>query len=69
MLWTVLGFEDDDDDLLSVRLKANNLVGPAGFISMEDGCVGGLVQRVAKVDTKAETIMRMGGGGIELSKG
>ena len=28
-----------------VRLKQANLIGPAGFISMEDGCVGGFVQR------------------------
>ena len=31
LLWTVLGFEDDDMDMLNVRLKANNLVGPAAF--------------------------------------
>ena len=28
-----------------MRLKQSNLVGPAGYISMEDGCVGGFVQR------------------------
>ena len=27
------------------RLKQSNLVGPAGYVSMEDGCVGGFVQR------------------------
>ena len=69
LLWTVLGFEDDDEDILQVRLKANNLVGPAGFISMEDGCVGGFVQRTAKADPTAETIMPMGGRGIEPSQG
>jgi len=69
LLWTVLGFEDDDAELLMTRLKANNLVGPAGFISMEDGCVGGFVQRAAKADQKAETIMPMGGSGIEPSQG
>jgi phenylpropionate dioxygenase-like ring-hydroxylating dioxygenase large terminal subunit len=69
LLWTVLGFEDDDTDMLNVRLKANNLVGPAGFISMEDGCVGGFVQRAAKADETAETIMPMGGRGIDPSQG
>ncbi len=69
LLWTVLGFEDDNEDLLNVRLKANNLVGPAGFISMEDGCVGGFVQRAAKADPSAETIMPMGGRGIDPSQG
>jgi hypothetical protein len=69
LLWTVLGFADDDEDLLEIRLRANNLVGPAGFISMEDGCVGGFVQRAAKADPRAKTIMPMGGRGIEPSEG
>ncbi len=38
LFWTILGFEDDDEEMLQHRvLKVNNLVGPAGFISMEDG--------------------------------
>jgi anthranilate 1,2-dioxygenase large subunit/terephthalate 1,2-dioxygenase oxygenase component alpha subunit len=69
LFWTILGFEDDDDALLELRLKANNLVGPAGFVSMEDGCAGGLVQRGAAADRLARTVMPMGGGGIEPSVG
>lgn len=69
LLWTVLGFEDDDEELLNIRLRANNLVGPAGFISMEDGCVGGFIQRAAKTALHAETIMPMGGTGIEPIQG
>jgi phenylpropionate dioxygenase-like ring-hydroxylating dioxygenase large terminal subunit len=69
LLWTVLGFADDTQDMIDLRLKANNLVGPAGFISMEDGCVGGFVQRAAKADPDAQTIMPMGGKAIEPSEG
>jgi anthranilate 1,2-dioxygenase large subunit len=69
LMWTVLGFEDDDESMRDLRLKANNLVGPAGFISMEDGCVGGFVQRAAKADPNAQTIMPMGGRAIESSQG
>ncbi len=69
LMWTVLGFEDDDPAMQELRLKVNNLVGPAGFISMEDGCVGGWVQRAAKADSRARTIMPMGGTGIEASEG
>jgi hypothetical protein len=65
----VLGFADDDDATIRLRMKANNLVGPAGFISMEDGCIGGFVQRAAKTDPTAQTIMPMGGRGIEPSQG
>ncbi|MDP4593343.1 MAG: Rieske (2Fe-2S) protein, partial [Beijerinckiaceae bacterium] len=69
LIWTILGFEDDDESMTELRLKVNNLVGPAGLISMEDGCVGGWVQRNAKADPTAQTIMPMGGRGIEPSAG
>ncbi len=69
LIWTVLGFADDDDAMTALRLKVNNLVGPAGLISMEDGCVGGWVQRAAHADADAMTIMPMGGYGVEPSEG
>ena len=69
LIWTILGFEDDDAEMLEHRLKTNNLIGPAGFISMEDGCVGGWVQQAAQSDGAAQTIMPMGGRGIEPSAG
>ena len=69
LIWTILGFADDDREMAELRLKVNNLVGPAGFISMEDGCVGGWIQRTARADPAAATIMPMGGRTIEPSEG
>ena len=69
LMWTVLGFEGDDEEMLELRLKVNNLVGPAGFVSMEDGFAGGLVQRAAAADPTASTVMPMGGHTIEPSEG
>jgi phenylpropionate dioxygenase-like ring-hydroxylating dioxygenase large terminal subunit len=69
LVWTVLGFEEDDEDMRELRLKVNNLVGPAGLISMEDGCDGGWVQRAAKADPKATTVMPMGGRGVQAIEG
>jgi anthranilate 1,2-dioxygenase large subunit len=69
LVWTVLGFADDDADMRELRLKVNNLVGPAGLISMEDGCVGGFVQRAAKADPDATTVMPMGGRNVQASEG
>ena len=43
--WTYIGYADDTPEQRKVRLKQPNLVGPAGFVSMEDGAVGGFVQR------------------------
>lgn len=69
LVWTVLGFEDDDASMTELRLKVNNLVGPAGLISMEDGVVGGFIQRTAIADGESRTVMPMGGRTIEPSEG
>jgi anthranilate 1,2-dioxygenase large subunit len=41
-----------------------NLGGPAGFVSMEDGCVGGFVERGIATADKESAIVEMGGVGI-----
>ena len=69
LIWTVLGFADDDAAMNELRLQVNNLVGPAGFISMEDGCVGGWVQRAASADPECETVMPLGGESIQAIEG
>jgi anthranilate 1,2-dioxygenase large subunit/terephthalate 1,2-dioxygenase oxygenase component alpha subunit len=43
------------------RLKQLNLVGPAGLVSMEDGCVGGFVQRGVATAGEGSALVQMGG--------
>jgi anthranilate 1,2-dioxygenase large subunit/terephthalate 1,2-dioxygenase oxygenase component alpha subunit len=62
LVWTILGFADDDAAMTEHRLKQANLVGPAGYISMEDGCVGGFVQRAVRGIEEDNGILMMGGG-------
>lgn len=45
LLWTYFGFADDDAEMTRHRLRNINLVGPAGFISMEDGEAVEICQR------------------------
>ncbi len=59
--WTYFGFEDDTPEMRKRRLKQANLVGPAGFVSMEDGCVGGFVQRGVAAAGDEFSVMQMGG--------
>lgn len=59
--WTYIGFTDDTPEQRKVRLKQLNLVGPAGFISMEDGAVGGFVQRGIAGAQGLEAVVEMGG--------
>ena len=61
--WTYLGFTDDSPELRTHRLKQNNLVGPAGYVSMEDGAVGGFVQRGIAAAADELSVIEMGGAG------
>lgn len=59
--WTYLGFKDDTPELRRMRLRQGNLVGPAGYVSMEDGCVGGFVQRGVTGASDRHAVLEMGG--------
>jgi anthranilate 1,2-dioxygenase large subunit len=66
--WTYLGFDDDTPERRLIRLKQANLVGPAGYISMEDGCVGGFVQRGIAGASQQEAVLEMGGSEAQSSE-
>jgi anthranilate 1,2-dioxygenase large subunit len=66
--WTLIGFDDDTPEQRLIRLKLANLVGPAGYISMEDGCVGGFVQRGIAGAGNNRAVLEMGGSGTESSE-
>jgi anthranilate 1,2-dioxygenase large subunit len=59
--WTYIGFEDDDSAMTERRLQQANLVGPAGYVSMEDGAVGGFVQRAIAGGEDSCSVIEMGG--------
>jgi phenylpropionate dioxygenase-like ring-hydroxylating dioxygenase large terminal subunit len=63
--WTYLGYADDSDEMRRLRLKQANLVGPGGYVSMEDGAVGGFVQRGIEAASDQQAVIEMGGTGTE----
>jgi len=63
--WTYIGFADDTAEMRQRRLRQANLVGPAGYVSMEDGCVGGFVQRGAAAASEEVSVVNMGGEGTD----
>ena len=65
LVWTYFGFEDDDEEMQEHRLVQNNMVGPAGYISMEDGAVGGFIQRGITGTSEDASVVLMGGEGAE----
>jgi anthranilate 1,2-dioxygenase large subunit len=66
--WTLLGFAEDTPEQRITRLKQANLVGPAGYISMEDGCIGGFVQRGILGARDEAAVIEMGGATAESSE-
>jgi len=62
--WTLFGFADDDEAMTRRRLLQANLVGPAGYISMEDGAATGFVQRGIAGSPERASVIEMGGATI-----
>ena len=62
--WTLFGFADDDEAMTRRRLLQSNLVGPAGYISMEDGAATGFVQRGVAGSPERASVIEMGGEAI-----
>ena len=64
--WTFFGYTDDDEELRKLRLQQANLIGPAGYVSMEDGVIGEYVQRgIAGQGEDDNALLLMGGTGVE----
>ena len=63
LVWTLFGFTTDDEAMTELRLRQANLVGPAGFISMEDGAATGFVQRGVRGAPDEKSVVEMGGSG------
>lgn len=59
--WVHLGFDSDDEAMRERRLRQGNLIGAAGYIALEDGCVGGFVQRALHYNDDDSGVVMMGG--------
>lgn len=67
LVWTYFTYADDPETVVNTRLKQANLIGPSGYISMEDAEAGELVQRSVSGDEKGASVMEMGGREIASS--
>jgi hypothetical protein len=61
LVWTAFGYAGDDERMTERRLKQANLIGPAGYISLEDGAVGSFVQRGITGAGDESEVLEMGG--------
>jgi anthranilate 1,2-dioxygenase large subunit len=59
LVFHFFGYEDDTPELRALRIKQANLVGPAGYISMEDTEATELVQRGIVGSEDAVSVLEM----------
>ena len=65
LTWWILGAVDDTPEQRAMRLRQSNLVGPGGYIAMEDGAVVGWVRRGIAGAEERNSVLAMGGRDIE----
>src|SRR5262249_8251229 len=68
LVWNCFGYASDDETMVERRLRQANLVGPAGFISLEDGAATGFVQRGVQAAAGQSSFVEMGGREIASSE-
>ena len=67
LTWWILAPVDDTPEQRTMRLRQSNLIGPGGFIAMEDGAVVGWVKRGIAGAADRKSIIAMGGRDTEQS--
>jgi anthranilate 1,2-dioxygenase large subunit len=63
LVFTLLGYADDDADMNERRLMAANMSGPAGYIAMEDGEAVEIVAAATRSQQDASSVIEVGGKG------
>jgi anthranilate 1,2-dioxygenase large subunit len=61
MLWTMFGYESDDEEMTRHRLRQGNLMGPSGFLGLEDNEAIKFVQEGVRRSPSATGIVKLGG--------
>jgi salicylate 5-hydroxylase large subunit len=59
--WTFFGYADDDEAMTRRRLRQANLMGPSGFVSMDDSEIMAFSQQGIKPYPEVNGVMEMGG--------
>ena len=62
MIWTMFGYDGDDDEMTRHRLRQGNLMGPAGFLGLEDNEAMKFVQDgLTKSSREMAGVVELGG--------
>jgi phenylpropionate dioxygenase-like ring-hydroxylating dioxygenase large terminal subunit len=61
MIWTMFGYEGDSDEMRRHRLRQGNLMGPAGFLGLEDNEAMKFVQDGVRKSQDGAGVLELGG--------
>jgi len=64
MQWTMFGYEDDTPDMERHRLRQGNLMGPAGFLGLEDNEAMKYVQEGIRRCTTGVNVLKLDSGKV-----
>jgi anthranilate 1,2-dioxygenase large subunit len=63
LVFTLVGYADDDADMAERRLLAANMSGPAGYVAMEDGEAVEIVSAATRSQPDGVSVIEVGGKG------
>ena len=61
MMWTMFGYEGDSEAMMRHRLRQGNLMGPAGFLGLEDNEAMKFVQDGVRKSRAGAAVIELGG--------
>jgi anthranilate 1,2-dioxygenase large subunit len=69
MQWTMFGYEDDTPEMTRHRLRQGNLMGPAGFLGLEDNEALKFVQDGLRRSTTDNNVLKLDYGQLGTARG
>jgi anthranilate 1,2-dioxygenase large subunit len=67
MMWTMFGYEDDTEEMTQHRLRQGNLMGPAGFLGLEDNEAMKFVQEGVLRSSTDTNVLKLDSGNVGTS--
>src|SRR5260370_8908093 len=61
LVWDFFGFADDDDEMIRIRLKQANLMGPSGLVSIDDSEAIEMCHRGIPTQPTGRALVELGG--------
>jgi anthranilate 1,2-dioxygenase large subunit len=67
MLWTMFGYEDDTEEMTQHRLRQGNLMGPSGFLGLEDNEAMKFVQEGVRRSSTDSNVLKLDADNVGTS--